>query len=94
MEIWRIMSILVLTFVFGTLYYYLMESTIPRDSTCNFIASPLTDIIAFITGVIIIYKGVVLNDDLLIVLGGIIIVEHIWQLCPKYSMEKIMWLPQ
>jgi len=71
-----------------------MESTIPRDSICNFIASPLTDIFAFITGAIIIYKGVVLNDDLLIVLGGIIIVEHIWQLCPKYSMEKIMWLPQ
>lgn len=90
MEIWRIVSILVLTFVLGTLYYYLMESTIPRDSTCNFIASPLTDIIAFITGAIIIYKGVVLKDDVLIVLGGIIIVEHIWQLFPKYTMEKIM----
>ena len=90
---WRIVSVLVLTFIFGTLYYYLMESTLPRDSICSFTASPLTDIIAFITGAIIIYKGVVLKDDVLIVLGGIIIVEHIWQLLPKYTMEKIMWLP-
>ena len=70
-----------------------MESTLPRDSTCNFITSPLTDIIAFITGSIIVYKGKVLNDDLLIVLGGAIVVEHIWQLIPKFTMEKIMWLP-
>ena len=69
-----------------------MESTLPRDSTCNFIDSPLTDIIAFITGAIIIYKGNVLEDDVLIVLGGIIIVEHIWQVLPKFTMEKIIWL--
>lgn len=89
----RTLCLLVLTFVFGTLYYYLMESTIPRNSTCNFIASPLTDIIAFITGSMIVYKGNILEDDVLIVLGGAIVVEHIWQLCPKYSMETIMWLP-
>jgi len=89
----RTVCLLVLTFVFGTLYYYLMESTIPKDSTCNFIASPLTDIIAFITGSIIVYKGELLKDDVLIVLGGAIVVEHIWQLIPKFTMKRIMWLP-
>ena len=90
---WNTIILLVLTFVFGTVYYYLMEATLPRESTCNFIASPLTDIIAFITGIIIVYKGCIYNDDILIVLGGAILVEHIWQLLPKYTMEKIMWLP-
>ena len=89
----RTVNLIVLTFVFGTLYYYLMESTIPRDSTCNFIASPLTDIIAFITGSIIVYKGELFKDDVLIVLGGAIVVEHIWQLIPKYTMEKIILFP-
>ena len=70
-----------------------MESTIPRDSTCNFIASTLTDIITFITGSIIVYKGELFKDNVLIVLGGTIIVEHIWQLIPKFTMEKIIWIP-
>ena len=90
---WNTIILLVLSFVFGSLYYYLMESTIPKDSTCNFIASPLTDIIAFITGIVIVYKGFILKDDVLIVLGGAIIVEHIWQVIPKFTMEKIIWLP-
>jgi hypothetical protein len=90
---WNTIILLVLSFVFGSLYYYLMESTLPKDSTCNFIASPLTDIIAFITGCIIIYKGIVLEDNILMVLGGVIVVEHIWQILPKFTMEKIIWLP-
>ena len=89
---WYTIILLVLTFVFGSLYYYLMESTLPKDSTCNFIDSPLTDIIAFITGCIIVYKGNVLEDNILMVLGGVIVVEHIWQVLPKFTMEKIIWL--
>ena len=81
--------ILLSTFIIGTAYYYMMESSIPKNSNCSFIASIWTDILAFITGIIIIYKGINIKDTLLVILGGALIVEHIWQLLPKFIMKKI-----
>lgn len=80
--------LLIISFIMGTVYYYIMESSIPKKSNCSFIASPLTDIIAFIVGFFIIYKGYIYNDDILIILGSIIIIEHIWQLIPKFTLTK------
>ena len=49
--------LLVSAIIIGTAYYYMMEKSLPKDSNCSFIASIWTDILAFIGGVIIIYKG-------------------------------------
>lgn len=80
----------IISFILGTLYYYLMERTIPRESNCSFIASKFVDFIAFVCGFILIYKSVIYNDQLIGYIGGAIITEHIWQLLAKYTMEKIM----
>ena len=79
---------LFLSLLLGTVYYYIMESTIPIDSNCSFIASPWTDILAFIVGLTLIYKSVEYNDTVITMLGGIIIVEHIWQLFPKWTLTN------
>ena len=42
-----------LSFVIGTVYYYIMESSIPRESNCSFISSIWTDILAFFAGKLI-----------------------------------------
>ena len=77
-----------ISFILGTIYYYIMEKNIPLDSNCSFISSKWTDIIAFTVGTIIIYKGYKYNDNLVVLLGGSIIVEHIWQLFPKFTLKR------
>ena len=81
--------VIVISVIIGSAYYCMMESSIPRESNCSFIASVWTDILAFICGIIIIYKGIRYNDYILTMLGSIIIVEHIWQLLPKFTMKKL-----
>ena len=79
-----------LSFIIGSIYYKFMESTIPKDSNCSFIASIWTDILAFLAGIIIIYKSNMYKDNILAMLGGAIITEHIWQLLPKFTMDKLI----
>lgn len=79
---------IIISVVIATLYYYMMESSLPPDSNCSFIATPWTDVFAFIWGVIIIYKSINYDDNLLFILGAILIVEHICQLLPKYTLFK------
>ena len=86
----NLILILSLSFVIGTFYYHIMESSIPLESNCSFISSKWTDIIAFIVGIIIIYKGYRYNDLIIVILGGSIVVEHIWQLLPKFTLQKII----
>ena len=72
---------IILSFVLGTLYYYNMSLSIPKDSNCSFSANIWTDIIAFIAGAILVYCGVYKhNDPIITTIGSTIITEHIWQL--------------
>jgi len=82
--------ILLLSFIVGTSYYSMMESTIPNESNCSFVASIWTDLFAFLAGFILIYKGIEHDDNIIVYLGGTVIVEHIWQLFPKYTLKKMM----
>ena len=86
----NIFIVVLLSFILGSIYYYIMESSIPKDSNCSFIASPLTDILAFIVGFIVIYKANKYNDNILAILGGAMVIEHIWQLFPKFTMNKFI----
>jgi hypothetical protein len=86
----NLIVILILSIIIGTSYYYMMEKSLPIDSNCTFISTIWTDLFAFIWGFIIIYKGYQYNDNLLILLAGILIVEHIWQVLPKYQINKII----
>ena len=73
--------LLIISFILGTLYYYNMSLSIPKDSNCSFSANIWTDIGAFIGGGIIAYRGIYIHDDYIVTgIGFIIIIEHIWQL--------------
>lgn len=63
----------------GILYYYIMESDIPRESNCSYLSGIWTDIIAFIYGLVIIYYGSLYDNKILVVCGSTIITEHILQ---------------
>jgi hypothetical protein len=75
---------LVLSVIMGTIYYQIMESSIPTDSNCSYMASPTTDYLAFLWGIIVIYYGYYKYDNpLLTFLGSTVIIEHIYQLKRK-----------
>ena len=72
---------LIISFILGTIYYYNMSLSIPKDSNCSFSANIWTDIIAFIASAILVYRGVYKhNDQIITIIGSTIITEHIWQL--------------
>ena len=72
---------IILSIIIGTLYYYNMSLSIPKESNCSFSANIWTDIGAFICGIILIYLVFYKYDDcMLTIIGTTIITEHVWQL--------------
>ena len=72
---------IILSIIIGTLYYYNMSLSIPKESNCSFSANIWTDIGAFIGAGIITYLGFYkYNDCILTTIGTTIITEHVWQL--------------
>ena len=70
--------------IVGCMYYEMMRSTIKMPyKNCSFVSSVLTDVLAFIVGAIILYKGWVLDELLLTACGIAITVEHILQFSYK-----------
>ena len=77
--IYSIVAIL-LSFVAGTLYYMNMSRSIPTETNCSFQANIMTDILAVMFGIILIYYGIYqCKIPLLTFIGSSIIVEHFWQ---------------
>ena len=74
---------LILSVVFGHIFYQIMEASLPTESNCSYMASPITDLLAFIWGFAIVYYGFRYDNAILTVLGATIIVEHIYQLKRK-----------
>ena len=77
-------SALALSVIVGSAFYVLMEKSIPREANCSYLASPVTDILAFVWGFIVMWYGVYVYDNpILTGLGSTVVVEHIWQLKHK-----------
>lgn len=70
---------IILSVFIGTIYYEIMEKSIPTESNCSFIASPWTDYLAFVWGLLVINEGIKIDSNLLVMLGSTVIVEHIHQ---------------
>lgn len=70
---------------FGIIYYVNMVKSIKDPyKNCSFSSNILTDILAFIVGLIIIYYGYIkYKNKVLILLGVAIITEHILQFTYK-----------
>jgi len=77
-------SALILSVIAGSSFYVLMENSIPREANCSYLASPVTDILAFVWGFIVMWYGIYVYDNpILTGLGSTVVVEHIWQLKHK-----------
>ena len=77
----RAIILIMTSFIIGTAYYKMMSASIPKEVNCSFSANIWTDIFAFIAGFILLYLGVFkYNDSMIIIIGSVIITEHIWQL--------------
>jgi len=72
-----------LSIILGSAYYIMMEKSIPTESNCSYLATPMTDYLAFLWGFIVIKYGIQYNNPILTVLGATVVVEHIWQLTRK-----------
>jgi hypothetical protein len=75
---------LVASLIVGSVYYIMMESSIPVESNCSYAATPMTDYLAFLWGFVVVgYGWKVYDNPVLTGLGATVVVEHIWQLIHK-----------
>lgn len=77
--------IILIGVIVGVLYYYNMKLSIKKPyQNCSFISNIITDILAFLVGVVLIYYGFYKYDNnILIIIGIAIITEHILQFSYK-----------
>jgi hypothetical protein len=74
------LELIILSIIIGSIYFLVMESSIPKKSNCSYSASIMTDILAFVVGVYVSHIGYTTKNEILFIFGNAIIVEHIWQL--------------
>jgi hypothetical protein len=74
---------IVTSILLGSAYYIMMESSIPTEANCSYLATPMTDYLAFVWGFIVSKYGIEYDNPILTGLGMTVIVEHVWQLQHK-----------
>lgn len=72
----------------GIGFYYMMSSSIPKESNCSFSAGIFTDIMAFLAGGYLAYQGYSIGHGMIYSIGLAIIVEHVAQ-AMQHKMPKI-----
>jgi len=78
---------IVMAILVGSAYYIMMESSIPIEANCSYLATPMTDYLAFAWGFIVSKYGIEYDNPILTGLGMTVVVEHIWQLKHKGIKE-------
>lgn len=76
-------SAIAVSIILGSGYYHMMEASIPTEANCSFMATPMTDYLAFLWGFIVVGYGFKYDNPILTVLGSSVIVEHIYQYMRK-----------
>ena len=61
----------------GLIYFKIMEDSIPTESNCSYLASPLTDYLAFVAGAMLIAYD---TSPVATFIGTALITEHMMQL--------------
>ena len=69
----------------GVAYFYIMDSSIDEQKrkNCSYVSGVVTDILAFVVGAILLWRGVAGNDYIIFTCGMAIIIEHVIQLVAK-----------
>jgi len=63
----------------GVSYFAFQEASIPKETVCQYAASPLTDVITWIVGGIFTWRGYVNNDPIIATLGTAAAMVHVSQ---------------
>lgn len=74
---------LALSAIAGYTYYQMMEASLPTESNCSYMAAPVTDLLAFLWGFVLVGYGFKYDNEILTFMGASIVVEHIFQLKRK-----------
>lgn len=74
---------LALSTIAGYTYYQMMEASLPTESNCSYMAAPVTDLLAFLWGFVLVGYGFKYDNEILTFMGASIVVEHIFQLKRK-----------
>lgn len=74
---------LALSAIAGYMYYQMMEASLPTESNCSYMAAPVTDLLAFLWGFVLVGYGFKYDNEILTFMGASIVVEHIFQLKRK-----------
>ena len=74
---------LTLSTIAGYTYYQIMEASLPTETNCSYMAAPVTDLLAFIWGFVLVAYGFQYDNAILTFMGASIVVEHVFQLKRK-----------
>lgn len=72
-------TILLASLFAGTVYFQMMERTIETRDNCSYLASPWTDHLAFVAGAVLVARGVLSRDTIVVFIGALVATEHAWQ---------------
>lgn len=77
--------------VLGVVYFFIMDSSIPKmkRENCSYTSGVVTDILAFLVGILLMWRGAKSNDYIVFICGGVIIVEHVIQIFAKGPVKKV-----
>lgn len=63
----------------GGAYFLIGESSIPKESNCAYLAPWTTDLLAWVGGAVLIYKGFEHDDSLVAFIGSTVASIHVYQ---------------
>ena len=74
--------------VMAGVYFVVGESTVPKDSNCNYLSPWTTDIMAWIFGIGVCYYGFKHEEPVLVFLGGSVATLHVAQFSAHKVLER------
>jgi hypothetical protein len=72
--------------VVASIYFSVGESTVPKDSNCNYLSPWTTDLFAWLFGIGVCYYGFKYDEPTLVFMGGSVASIHVAQ----YSAHKVL----
>ena len=70
----------------GCAYFAYSESGVPKESNCSYLAPWTTDLLAWIGGSVLMYRGVKRDDALVAFVGSTVATIHVCQ----YAAHKVI----
>tara|TARA_R110000824_G_scaffold73688_2_gene187618 strand:+ start:1089 stop:1367 length:279 start_codon:yes stop_codon:yes gene_type:complete len=76
--------------VMGAVYFVIGESSIPKDSKCDYLTPWTTDAIAWLFGIIVTHYGFKYNQPILLFVGGSVASIHVVQFAVHKTQLRLL----